>query len=170
MNDASAFDKKTSPLRWWILFFLFASGFLNYMDKGMLAILAPTIQKDLGFDDNAYADVQNWFQVAYTIATLASGFIVDRFGARISLALFVGWWSMANVLTGFTNSVLTLKIFRCVLGLGEAGNWTAAPKAVGNEVWLLASIPLERPSAWSSLRRSSLAWRHSAAVGRHRSS
>jgi len=132
MTDAPPLDKKSSPLRWWILFLLFASGFLNYMDKGMLGLLAPTIQKDLGFDDNAYADVQNWFQVAYTIATFASGFIVDRFGARISLALFVTWWSAANVLTGFANSVLSLKIFRCLLGLGEAGNWTAAPKTVGD--------------------------------------
>ena len=118
-------------MRWWILFLLFAAGFLNYMDKGMLGLLAPTIQKDLGFDDNAYADVQNWFQVAYTVATFASGFIVDRFGARISLALFVGWWSVANVLTGFANSVLSLKFYRSLLGLGEAGNWTAAPKTVG---------------------------------------
>ena len=132
MSDLASFDKKSSSLRWWILFLLFAAGFLNYMDKGMLGLLAPTIQKDLGFDDNAYADVQNWFQIAYTIATFASGFIVDRFGARISLALFVGWWSVANVLTGFANSVLSLKIYRSLLGLGEAGNWTAAPKTVGD--------------------------------------
>lgn len=131
MSSPSPLDKKTSPLRWWILFMLFTAGFLNYMDKGMLGLLAPTIQKDLGFDDNAYADIQNWFQVAYTVATLASGFIVDKFGARISLALFVGWWSVANVLTGFANSVFSLKFYRALLGLGEAGNWTAAPKTVG---------------------------------------
>jgi ACS family hexuronate transporter-like MFS transporter len=125
-------DNKTSPLRWGILFLLFAAGFLNYMDKGMLGLLAPTIQEDLGFDDDAYADVQNWFQVAYTIATFGSGFIVDRFGARISLAVFVGWWSLSNVLTGFANTVFSLKICRSLLGLGEAGNWTAAPKTVGD--------------------------------------
>lgn len=159
MSTASTFDKTTSSKRWWILAFLFLAGFLNYMDKGMLGLLAPTIQKDLGFDDNAYADVQNWFQIAYTVATFASGFLVDRYGARISLALFVGWWSLANVLTGLANTVFSLKIYRSLLGLGEAGNWTAAPKrwAIGSRKrsadWPSVFIPSGRRSAWWSLPR-----------------
>lgn len=121
---------KLPGLRWWIVALLFLAAVLNYVDKNTLALLAPTIQKDLDLSDQAYANIQNAFQLAYTIALLASGAIVDRFGPRLSLALFVGWWSLANVFTAAARSVTSLGAFRFCLGLGEAGNWTASPKAV----------------------------------------
>ncbi len=109
---------------------LFFAAVLNYVDKNTLSLLAPTIQKDLGFGDRAYANIQNAFQVAYTIALLASGVLVDKFGPRLSMGLFVGWGSVANMLTGWANSIMSLCVCRALLGLGEAGNWTASPKAV----------------------------------------
>jgi ACS family hexuronate transporter-like MFS transporter len=57
--------------------------------------------------------------------------VVDKLGVRVSLALFVGWWTIANALTGLAQSVRSLSIFRFMLGLGEAGGFTASPKAVG---------------------------------------
>lgn len=109
---------------------IFFASVLNYIDRQTLSILAPTIQKDLKLTNEDYATVLNWFLVAYTTASLLSGKIVDRLGVRVSLALFVGWWSVANILTGFARSAMSLGVFRGLLGLGEAGNWTAAPKAV----------------------------------------
>ncbi len=117
-------------LRWWIIALIFCASVLNYFDRQALSILAPTIQKDLKLTDEDYASVLNWFLIAYTTASLLSGKLVDKFGVRVSLALFVGWWSIANILTGFARSVTSLGAFRFLLGLGEAGNWTAAPKAV----------------------------------------
>jgi len=121
---------KSTGQRWWIVALLFLAAVLNYVDKNSLALLAPTIQQDLGLSDQDYANIQNAFQIAYTAALLASGVIVDKLGARISLALFVGWWSVANVLTAFARSASSLGAFRLLLGLGEAGNWTASPKTV----------------------------------------
>ena len=121
---------KIQGLRWWIAGLLFFAAVLNYVDKNTLALLAPTIQKDLGLSDQQYANIQNAFQVAYTIALLGSGVIVDRLGPRLSLALFLGWWSLANIFTSLARSVVSLGVFRFLLGLGEAGNWTASPKSV----------------------------------------
>lgn len=109
---------------------LFFAAILNYLDKNTLSLLAPTIQGDLGLSDQDYAGIQNAFQIAYTAALLASGLIVDRLGARKSLALFVGWWSLANVFTALARGAASLAGFRFLLGLGEAGNWTASPKTV----------------------------------------
>ena len=117
-------------LRWWIVALIFGASVLNYVDRQALSILAPTIQKDLALSNEDYAAVLNWFLVAYTVALIVSGKIVDRFGVRFSLALFVGWWSISNILTGFARSAASLGACRFLLGLGEAGNWTAAPKAV----------------------------------------
>lgn len=117
-------------LRWWIVALIFGASVLNYVDRQALSILAPTIQKDLALSNEDYATVLNWFLIAYTVALIVSGKIVDRFGVRWSLALFVGWWSLSNIFTGFARSATSLGVCRFFLGLGEAGNWTAAPKAV----------------------------------------
>ena len=109
---------------------IFFASVLNYIDRQTLSILAPTIQKDLKLSNEDYASVLNFFLIAYTVASLLSGRVVDKLGVRLSLALFVGWWSIANTLTGLARSVTSLGLFRFMLGLGEAGNWTAAPKAV----------------------------------------
>ncbi len=109
---------------------IFGASVLNYVDRQALSILAPTIQGNLKLDDEGYALIVNLFLVAYTLSYLFSGRIVDRLGVRASFAFFVGWWSVANVLTAFARSLGSLGAFRFMLGLGEAGNWTAAPKAV----------------------------------------
>jgi ACS family hexuronate transporter-like MFS transporter len=117
-------------LRWWIAVLLFGAAVLNYVDRQTLSSLAPTIQRDLGMDDRAYANIVNLFLVAYTIAYLISGRLTDRFGTRAGMAGFVVWWSVANALTAAATGIRSLGVFRFALGLGEAGVWPAASKAV----------------------------------------
>ena len=120
---------KIRNLRWWIIGMIFFASVMNYIDRQALSILAPTVQKELGLTNQDYALVVNLFLVAYTISYIVSGRVVDKLGVRLSLALFIGWWSVANMLTAFSRSLGSLGAFRFLLGLGEAGNWTAAPKA-----------------------------------------
>jgi len=124
-------------LRWLIAFALFLAAVLNYIDRSVLGLLAPTIQKDLQISDQEYATVINFFLIAYAAAYLLSGRIVDKLGVRLSMALFVGWWSISNALTGFAQSVKSLSVYRFMLGLGEAGCFTGSPKAVAE--WFPAS-------------------------------
>ena len=121
---------KIRNFRWWIAALLLLASILNYVDRQTLSILAPTIQADLALSDQQYGNVVSLFLVAYTIAYLVSGRIVDAIGTRASLALFVGWWSIANMLTGLAKSGFSLGAFRFLLGLGEAGGYTASPKIV----------------------------------------
>jgi ACS family hexuronate transporter-like MFS transporter len=121
---------KIPHLRWLIAFALFLAALFNYIDRSVVGNLAPTIQKDLGISEDQYAMVNNFFLAAYVVAYLVSGRIVDKLGVRLSLALFLGWWSISNALTGLARSVQSLSVYRFMLGLGEAGAFTAAPKAV----------------------------------------
>lgn len=117
-------------MRWWIIVLLFIAAVLNYIDRQTLSALAPTIQADLNMDDQAYANVINIFLIAYTIAYLISGRIADKIGTRASLFFFVAWWSVFNMLTAAARGVTSLSFYRFGLGLGEAGIWPAASKAV----------------------------------------
>ena len=121
---------KLRGFRWWIVALLFGAAVLNYVDRQTLSALAPTIQGDLKMDDRDYANVVNLFLVAYTIAYLISGRIADKLGTRASMALFVLWWSLANMLTAASQGMRSLSGFRFLLGLGEAGVWPAASKVV----------------------------------------
>lgn len=117
-------------LRWWIAVLLFGAAVLNYVDRQVLSTLAPTIQRDLGMDDRDYGNVVNIFLVAYTAAYLIAGRITDRFGPRVALGAFVIWWSLSNALTAAVTGWRSLCAVRFSLGLGEAGVWPAASKAV----------------------------------------
>lgn len=121
---------KLKGMRWWIIVLLFIAAVLNYIDRQTLSALAPTIQADLNMDDQAYANVINIFLIAYTIAYLISGRIADKIGTRASLFFFVAWWSVFNMLTAAARGVTSLSFYRFGLGLGEAGIWPAASKAV----------------------------------------
>ncbi|MEG3182040.1 MFS transporter [Sphingomonas sp. LT1P40] len=122
----------TAPhrVRWAILALLFFSTVLNYVDRQTLSILATTIQADLGMSDTDYAGVVQLFLIAYTLAYLVVGWITDKLGPKLALAGFVAWWSIANMVTGLVSSVGQLGAARFLLGLGEAGNYVAAPKTV----------------------------------------
>ncbi len=121
---------KIKGMRWWIVVLVFLAAVLNYVDRQTLSVLAPTIQEDLHMDDRDYANIVNIFLVAYTIAYLISGKLVDRLGTRAGTAAFVIWWSMANMVTAWAQGMRSMGSCRFLLGLGEAGVWPAASKAV----------------------------------------
>jgi ACS family hexuronate transporter-like MFS transporter len=122
--------KKITGMRWWIVGLLFTAAVLNYIDRQTLSALAPTIQKDLDMDDGDYANIVNIFLIAYTIGYIISGRIIDKIGTRTGTLIFVIWWSVSNMLTAAARGMSSLGAYRFMLGLGEAGIWPAASKAV----------------------------------------
>lgn len=119
--------------KWILLGLLFFSTVINYLDRQALSILATTIQADLGLSDLEYARVVQVFLFAYAAAYVMAGRITDWLGARVALLLFVGWWSLANIATGFVRSALELGAARFALGLGEPGNYTVGTKVVSEQ-------------------------------------
>ncbi|NBT12079.1 MAG: MFS transporter [Planctomycetia bacterium] len=117
-------------LRWWIAGLLFLSTVINYVDRQTLSVLAPVLREELGITDSQYANILTAFLAAYTVMYVGSGFLVDRFGTRRSLAGFMVWWSAANMAHAFARGPWSLGGLRFLLGLGESGNFMAAFKAV----------------------------------------
>jgi len=114
-----------------LVLLLFAVALINYFDRQSLSVVAPRLQAELHLGDQGYAHIVSLFLFASTIAYAFAGFISDALGTRVSMAIFVSWWSLAEAATAFTHSVLYLGVARFCLGLGEPGLWVAAPKAVG---------------------------------------
>jgi ACS family hexuronate transporter-like MFS transporter len=129
-GEAAAGIRKIAHLRWWITGLLFLSTVINYVDRQTLSVLARTIQDDLRMSDIEYSYVVQAFLLAYAVSYLLSGRFTDWLGTRASMACFIVWWSAANMLTGLSRSVWSLGVCRFLLGIGEPGNYTAAPKAL----------------------------------------
>ena len=116
--------------RWAILALLFLASVINYVDRQSLSILARTIQNELHISDIGYASVVQVFLFAYMLSFLVAGWITDRLGVRASMTLFIAWWSVANIMTGFVGSLRGLAATRFLLGMGESGLYVVAPKVV----------------------------------------
>ena len=110
---------------------LFVVALINYFDRQSLSVVAPRFQAELHLGDQGYGHIVSLFLFASAIAYAIAGFISDAIGTRRSMALFVGWWSLAEAATAFATSAFHLGLARFCLGLGEPGLWVAAPKAVG---------------------------------------
>ncbi|HEU0123066.1 MAG TPA: MFS transporter [Bryobacteraceae bacterium] len=117
-------------LRWWIAALLFLSTVINYIDRQTLSVLSPVLTRELQLSPVGYSNVLTAFLAAYTVMYVGSGFLVDRWGTRLSLSVFMVWWSAANMLHAFAQGVWSLGILRFLLGMGESGNFMAAFKAV----------------------------------------
>ena len=120
-----------SQRRWLVVGLLLLATILNYVDRQSLSILATTIQQVFAMSDYAYGHVVFAFLLSYAVAYALSGPFCDRFGVRASMAVLMTWWSMAELLPAFVHSAVALGASRLLLGLGEAGVWIVAPKAVG---------------------------------------
>lgn len=103
---------------------------INYIDRQTLSVLAPTIRETFGMSNSSYSRVVTMFLLGYTISQALSGKILDRIGTRLGFMLFVGIWTVASMLHATARSVAQLSAFRFILGIGEAGNWPGAAKAV----------------------------------------
>ena len=119
--------------RWIILGLLFLASVINFIDRQSLSILARTIQNELGISDLGYSTVVQMFLFAYMLAFFVAGWVTDRLGIRLSMTLFIAWWSLSNMLTGLATSLRSLGTARFLLGMGESGLYTVAPKVVGEQ-------------------------------------
>ena len=77
------------PLRWIaISVFLFAS-MLNYLDRSLLAALAPTLKSNFHLDNRQYGFVLSAFSLAYALTAPLAGLFIDRVGLNIGAMIAV---------------------------------------------------------------------------------
>lgn len=109
---------------------IFAATTINYMDRQVLGILAPTLEKSFGWNEIEYSRIVMAFQAAYAIGLLGFGRLIDRIGTRHGYAVSIFAWSVAAMAHALARGVWGFGVARFALGLGEAGNFPAAVKAV----------------------------------------
>ena len=122
---------KVKGLRWWVIGLICLATVINYIDRTAFGVMWPEMGKDLGMDEGDYAIMLNVFMITYALGKFLSGKLYDMIGTRMGFVVSIVVWSVASVLHAFARGLISLTIFRALLGLGEAGNWPGAVKSNG---------------------------------------
>ena len=120
---------KIGSFRWTICALLFLATTINYVDRQVIGILAPVLQKDIGFDQLQYGYIITAFEGAYALGLLLVGRIIDKIGTKKGYSYSLFLWSLAAMGHALVQTAFGFGVARFLLGLGESGNFPAAIKA-----------------------------------------
>jgi len=111
------------PKRLNLVILFFTSNLICYMDRFNIAVTAPVIMKDLGWDEAVLGVILSSFFWGYTLLQIPGGWLADRFGGKKVLGIGVLWWSLFTMLTPMARTVSQMAMVRALMGLGEGVNF-----------------------------------------------
>ncbi len=109
---------------------LFGETTINFIDRQVVSVLAPTLRGEFHLSNSQYAAIANVFLGTYALSYALAGWVLDRLGVGRGLTAAISWWSGAGMLTSLARGPLSLGAFRGLLAVGEGGAWPAFAKAV----------------------------------------
>ncbi|MEP7110314.1 MAG: MFS transporter [Ferruginibacter sp.] len=121
---------KIKNYRWIIVALLFFATTINYLDRQIIGLLKPILEKEFMWTETDFAHIVMAFTAAYAIGLLFFGWLTDKIGTRLGYTITIIVWSVAGMLHALARSAFGFGIARVGLGLGEAGNFPAAMKTV----------------------------------------
>jgi ACS family hexuronate transporter-like MFS transporter len=116
--------------RWVICTLLFFATTINYVDRSIMGVLAPTLRDEIGWTDQEYGYISAAFTQAYAIGFIFAGWFIDKVGSRLGYSIYLTLWSIAAAAHALARSAFGFGLARFGLGLGESGNFPAAIKTV----------------------------------------
>ncbi len=117
-------------LRWYICGLLFFATTVNYIDRQVLGLLKPVLEKEMGWTEASYGWIVFAFQLAYAMMMPLAGRLIDYLGTRLGYLIAVIIWSIAAAAHALASSAFGFGVARFALGFSESANFPAAIKTV----------------------------------------
>ncbi len=125
MSDASSTGNKplyTAGYTQYVLGVLVVVYVFNFIDRQILAILAPSIKEDLGLTDTQIGALSGVaFGIFYATLGIPIARLADRYSRVNIIAICLAIWSLMTALSGLAANFWHLLIARIGVGIGEAG-------------------------------------------------
>lgn len=121
---------KIKNYRWLIVTLLFFATTINYLDRQIIGLLKPVLEKEFNWTETDFAHIVMAFTAAYAVGLISIGWLIDKIGTKLGYSITIVFWSIAGMLHAFARSAFGFGVARVGLGLGEAGNYPAAMKTV----------------------------------------
>jgi len=123
-------EKKIGNYRWTICSLVFFATTINYLDRQVISLLKPTLEKEFNWSESDYSNIVIAFTLAYALGMLGVGRLIDKIGTKLGYAFSLILWSFAAILHAFATSTFSFAAYRALLGVSESGNFPAAIKTV----------------------------------------
>lgn len=133
MTTATSTSGKATKVRLLILALITVGTMINYLDRTVISVAAPSMSAELGLNAAVMGLVFSAFSWTYAAAQIPGGIFLDRVGARITYFLSVTIWSVFTVLQGFASGLTSLLAARMGLGVAEAPCFPANSRVLA--VW-----------------------------------
>ncbi|MBN3849813.1 MFS transporter [Paraburkholderia sp. Ac-20342] len=130
--DLALAPARRSRARFAILALLAIGTVINYLDRTVLGIAAPSLTKELGLSAGVMGIVFSAFSWTYTLSQIPAGLLLDRIGAKKTYFLAVSGWSAFIILNGLSGGLISLMIYRLGLGVAESPCFSANSRVVGH--------------------------------------
>ena len=139
---AGSLAEATAGTRRKIVAFGASLAFLSFLDRAATSQAAPYMVRELHLSPAQMGLIFSAFGLSYAACEIPSGWLCDRFGARLLLTRVVLWWSLFTAATGWAWSFPSLVATRLLFGAGESGCFPGLARVF--RTWL---PPMERNSA-----------------------
>jgi len=103
--------------------------FIAYVDRVNISVAGPAMRKELGLTATQLGLIFSAFAYPYAGMQIVGGWLSDRLGPRVVLAVLSVMWAVATIMTGLSWSIGSLVAFRVLVGLGEGGAFPTATRA-----------------------------------------
>lgn len=129
-NVLSPPESGMTNYRWIIVALLFFATTINYLDRQVISLLKPILEKEFNWTETDYGDIITVFTFFYGTTTLLAGYIIDRVGTKLGYIGAIIVWSFAAMGHALAGGTAGFMVARAFLGVGEAGNFPASIKTV----------------------------------------
>jgi ACS family hexuronate transporter-like MFS transporter len=124
--------------RWFIIAIIFVATVFNYFDRQIVSILKPILKEEFNIGNEGYAVIINVFTICYALMYPVTGWLVDRFGARIVMFFGIVGWALASIGGGLSRTFGQFTFFRGMLGISEPTNFPAQVRVI--TIWFSGKL------------------------------
>ena len=133
--------RSSNAAKWWTLLGLSGFSLVSYLARSNISITAELMIPALGITKVQMGQIFTSFLIGYAVFQVPGGFLGDKLGARITLAVSALAWGLTTVLTGFIPGIfrgnllailIGLWLVRFLLGMSEATTFPVGNRVVRN--------------------------------------
>lgn len=171
-TERGAAPPATSGIRWRVLGLICLLSMVTYLDRVNISIAAKSMIDHYGLTQVGMGQVFSAFILAYGLFQVPGGWLGDRYGPRLVIALAVLWWSAFTALTAVVADIVpqtllppvwSLVLARFAFGAGEAAAWPCFNRAIANwmsvgERAFATSVPLAGGGVGAAVAPPLIAW------------
>ncbi|MEO8176091.1 MAG: MFS transporter [Sphingomicrobium sp.] len=117
-----------------LVLLLGAAIFLNYVDRGAIAVAAPLMKTELGMSATTFGIAVSAFFWVYAPVQLVVGWLCDRFSVYRLMAGGIVLWAASTMLTGLVGGFASLLVLRVMLGIGESIAFPGTSKIISRHI------------------------------------